>query len=454
MLNRGMSEPAAAPPPPAAGTETPVPAEPDWDELPGPVRERILSWAAAVLGALPTDAVPASLARIARFTPAKRARAGATALVAALQSDAAFRAAVLEWAARRPAPLDRDEPGRPEAAADAAALAVLHRRPEWPELVDRVGRRAAEAATSAEVQHLRTQVQRLTERVRVMAAEQQSGSSAEADRGEAERLRIRLREQGVRVRAAEQVAAEAAHRREQDVAEWSARIAAAERAAQTERERASTAQEQADRAQLALAGLRESVARSRTTSDRRLGLLLTTVEGAAAGLRREWALQGGGLDPADALVAGWPDRIDAGESTSEPARLQAWLTLPGAHLIIDGYNVSKTGFGDQTLAVQRDRVIRVTTGIGARTGADSTVVFDGATVAVPPAVPRSPGRRTRVLFSPAGVIADDVIVDLVAAEPSGRVVVVVTSDRDVVRRVRRHGAKTADAAVFLGLVGG
>ena len=449
-----MSEPPSPPPPAAAGTEAPAPTEPDWDELPGPVRERILSWAAAVLGAVSADAVPASLTRIARFTPAKRARAGATALVATLQSDAAFRAAVLEWASRHPASLDPDEPDRPEAAADAAALAVLHRRPEWPELVDRVGRRAAETATSAEVQHLRTQVQRLTERVRVMVAERQSQPSAGADRDEAERLRNRLREQGVRVRAAEQVAAEATRRREQDVAEWSARIAAAERAAQTERERASTAQEKADRAQLALAGLRESVVRSRTTSDRRLELLLTTVEGAAAGLRREWALQGGGLDPADALVAGWPERIDAGESTSEPARLRAWLNLPGAHLIIDGYNVSKTGFGDQTLEVQRDRVVRVTTGIGARTGADSTVVFDGATVAVPPAVPRPPGRRTRVLFSPAGVIADDVIVDLVAAEPSGRVVVVVTSDRDVIRRVRRHGAKTAAAAVFLGLVGG
>ena len=181
---------------------------------------------------------------------------------------------------------------------------------------------------------------------------------------------------------------------------------------------------------------------------------MTTLDGAAAGLRREWALQGGGLDPADALAARWPQRSAAGESTSEPGRLQSWLNLPGAHLIVDGYNVSKTGFGEQTLAVQRDRVVRVTSGIGARTGADSTVVFDGATVAVPPVVPQPPGRRTRVLFSPAGVIADDVIVDLVAAEPSGRVVVVVTSDRDVIRRVRRHGAKTAAAAVFLGLVGG
>ena len=453
MLNRTMPGPSTTPPPVAPGQQPSAvptePGEPEWDELPGPIRERIVSWAATVLGGLPADAVPPSLVRIARFTPGKRARAGATALVAATRSDAAFRAAVLEWQARRPAGADADQPD-----ATAAALAVLHRRPEWPDLVSRVARRAGDTATTAEVERLRTQVRRLTERVQALTDERRSPPAGGADRDEAERLRQRLREQGVRVRAAEQAAASADQERERDLAEWSARIAAAERIAQAERERSTTAQEQADRAQLALAALRDSVARSRTTSDRRLELLLTTLDGAAAGLRREWALQGGGLDPADALAARWPQRSAAGESTSEPGRLQSWLNLPGAHLIVDGYNVSKTGFGEQTLAVQRDRVVRVTSGIGARTGADSTVVFDGATVAVPPVVPQPPGRRTRVLFSPAGVIADDVIVDLVAAEPSGRVVVVVTSDRDVVRRVSRHGARTAAAAVFLQLFGG
>ena len=36
-----------------------------------------------------------------------------------------------------------------------------------------------------------------------------------------------------------------------------------------------------------------------------------------------------------------------------------------------------------------------------------------------------------MLFSPAGVIADDVLRDLVDAEPAGRVVVVVTDDREL-----------------------
>ena len=60
-------------------------------------------------------------------------------------------------------------------------------------------------------------------------------------------------------------------------------------------------------------------------------------------------------------------------------------------------------------------------------------------------------RGVRVLFSPEGVIADDVIRDLVAAEPTGRVVVVVTSDQEVARDVVRAGARSvaADALVAL-----
>jgi rRNA-processing protein FCF1 len=46
-----------------------------------------------------------------------------------------------------------------------------------------------------------------------------------------------------------------------------------------------------------------------------------------------------------------------------------------------------------------------------------------------------------VIFSPFGVIADDVIRELVAAEPEGRVVVVVTEDRELADDVRSAGAR-------------
>ena len=75
----------------------------------------------------------------------------------------------------------------------------------------------------------------------------------------------------------------------------------------------------------------------------------------------------------------------------------------------------------------------------ARTGAETTVVFDAAESEARPVV-ASP-RGVRVLFSPAGVIADDVIRELVDAEPAGRVVVVVTDDRELGRDVRDRGAR-------------
>jgi predicted RNA-binding protein with PIN domain len=54
----------------------------------------------------------------------------------------------------------------------------------------------------------------------------------------------------------------------------------------------------------------------------------------------------------------------------------------------------------------------------------------------------------RVLYSPFGVIADDVIRQLVAVEPTGRPVVVVTSDQAVARDVLRGGAKVVGAVVL------
>jgi hypothetical protein len=59
-----------------------------------------------------------------------------------------------------------------------------------------------------------------------------------------------------------------------------------------------------------------------------------------------------------------------------------------------------------------------------------------------------------VLFSPPGVLADDVIRDLVRAEPAGRTVIVVSSDREVVDRAAADGARTAASTVLLAAVGG
>jgi predicted RNA-binding protein with PIN domain len=78
------------------------------------------------------------------------------------------------------------------------------------------------------------------------------------------------------------------------------------------------------------------------------------------------------------------------------------------------------------------------------------VAFDGG--AKPPAQPATP-RGVRVLFSAADEIADDLIRRLVAAEPPGRPVVVVTSDRQVVADTARDGAWSVPSAVLLARLG-
>jgi predicted RNA-binding protein with PIN domain len=45
-----------------------------------------------------------------------------------------------------------------------------------------------------------------------------------------------------------------------------------------------------------------------------------------------------------------------------------------------------------------------------------------------------------VLFSKKGETADELIRRLVRAEPAGRPVVVISSDKEVIDGVRRHGA--------------
>jgi predicted RNA-binding protein with PIN domain len=189
---------------------------------------------------------------------------------------------------------------------------------------------------------------------------------------------------------------------------------------------------------------RQSAKDARAVDDARLWLLLETIGQAAVGLRRELA-----LDPADKLPADFVAEVAAdrpGASSAEraraldaddPARLDQLLALPRAHLIVDGYNVTKRGFGDMSLEQQRKRLITGLGGIAAQTGDEVTVVFDGAerVHGLPPAP-----RGVRVLFSRKGELADELIRRLVRAEPPGRPVVVVSSDREVADGVRRHGA--------------
>jgi predicted RNA-binding protein with PIN domain len=115
--------------------------------------------------------------------------------------------------------------------------------------------------------------------------------------------------------------------------------------------------------------------------------------------------------------------------------------------VVDGYNVTKTAWPAMPLHSQRQRLVTALGALVAQRRVEVTVVFDGAEMSGP--VQLNPPRGVRVRFSPPGVIADDVIRQLVRAEPAGRPVVVVSSDREVSESVSASGARPVSAAALL-----
>ena len=443
-----MSDTSGDRPPPAAGVaarpdEPGALVSPSWSRFPEPVRSRLAEVASVAVGALPADDVPVPLRRLARFTPAKRARLGRAALLAELESSAAFRAAVVAW---------WDEHRHGELAADplgAAADAVLNDDPAAADAVARAARRGEAVELRAERDEALARVDKLTvelERLRgELADARASARSAGREReSEYQQLRRRVGEQGARLRAAldGQAAAERAvdDLRRAAAAEVAGLVAERDR----ERERAEAERRRAADAAVEVAAARQATREARRADEVRLGLLLDTVGGALTGLRRELALGGGGPRPGD-LVTG-ARSVRGGGAVDSVAALDALLSVPSVHLVVDGYNVTKTGYPDLPLADQRTRLVGQMAALAARTGVEITVVFDGAGVV---AAPTRGSRGVRVLFSDAGVLADDVIRALVAAEPQGRPVVVATSDKAVIASVCAHGAHGVASAVLL-----
>lgn len=119
----------------------------------------------------------------------------------------------------------------------------------------------------------------------------------------------------------------------------------------------------------------------------------------------------------------------------------------GAAVLVDGYNVAKLAWPALDLDHQRQRCVEASEDVARRLGADITVVFDGASVV------GATGRRTlvRVVFSPAGVSADDVIRAEVAARPTTVAVVVITNDAAIVADVRAAGANVVSSEQWLEL---
>ena len=422
--------------------------------LPDEVRARVVAYASDTLGGLPDDEVPGSLKTFKRWAPAHRAKRAATPLASAVERDVTFRQRVFgrvrEALPDLAAALAEGDPPPAADPVDVAAIAYLGRTPGWEDLVaaagERLERKAAEAETSkaaAELARLREQL----EEVRTRAKEEVAAAQAVADaaRAESEAVSRALREEKGARRKADRAAGAA----EESAA--AARAEAADLVAAAEAEVTRAHHRQAE-AEAALGASRKAQKDGRSLEDTRLRLLLDTVVDAASGLRRELALPPPGEHPGDLVDAARPGDELAGTPerallSDDPALLDQLLALPQVHLVVDGYNVTKTGYPDLPLEGQRTRLVQGLSGLAARTGAEVTCCFDGATVLG--RVPAVSARGVRVLFSRPDEIADELIRRLVRAEPPGRPVVVVSSDREVADGVRRAGARPVSAVALV-----
>jgi predicted RNA-binding protein with PIN domain len=423
--------------------------------LPEPVRQRVVALAANALGALPVSEVPASLRQFVRFAPQKRARLAATPIAAALAADGGFRSVVASRVREAMPDLAAAlSAGAVPAAADPldiAAVAYLLRPDGWQGHVGAAGReveRSTVAADSAAATEAMARAQEQLAAARAAAKADVDRLRSELDRAKAEISDLRHKLHDTRQQAKQS----ALTARTADEAAELARADAAATQANADAELRRMKARLAD-AEQTLESARRTAREGRSIEDVRLRLLLDTVLDAAQGLRRELALPPTTIRPADTVEAleagsaGVESITDRAREADDPTLLDQLLALPQAHLVIDGYNVTKTGFANLPLEAQRARLVSGLSGLAAQSGAEITCVFDGAALTGP--VPSAAPRGVRVLFSKPGQTADDLIRRLVRAEPPGRPVVVVSSDREVAEGVRKAGARALPAAALI-----
>ena len=414
--------------------------------LPDTVRARVVTLAAEVLPQVP--GLPPAVRRVAGFAPNRRARLGGSAIAEALDDDDLRDRVAVQVAAR---------PGRDDDRVDAAARAWLSRGEGWTDLVLEALPAADDpghAGRETELARLRDRLE--TAETALREARAKARAQLEDYKSENATLRRKLGESRSSERRARETAEEALGLAE----EARSRAAALESGQDKELRRLRSRVEQLEAEQTALR--REERRTSRADRDEatvRARLLLDAVIEAATGLRRELALPAVAGAPGDRVESELLDAEEvraAGQAAGSVAVLgsgsvlEQVLSMPRSRLLVDGYNVSKSTWAESSLETQRQRLLRAIAPLVARTGAETTVVFDAANLSNRPVV--AAPRGVKVVFSPPGVIADDVLRDLVAAEPPGRTVVVVTDDQEVVRDARAAAARVASAAALVELL--
>ncbi|MFI7411798.1 NYN domain-containing protein [Streptomyces sp. NPDC049627] len=423
--------------------------------LPDAVRRKVVQIVSDGFGGLTVGELPAQLRQYARFAPNRRAKFAGNAMAAALETDPLFRQRIGEKFRETQPELSGalDSGSAPPAAdpLDVAAAAYVLRPTGWVKLVTAAGEEAQRADAERADEENRAELERLREEL-VHAREhtrhetERLRAELDAAKKEAESLHRKLRSALSDVKRGEAALRRVQGEIEAVRAEGHAQVSAAE--SETRRLKARLGE-----AEAALEATRKAAREGRSVEDMRVRLLLDTLLDAAQGLRRELALPPVSVRPAETVDAVEPGRMTPKDiaaralSENDPAILDQLLALPQAHLVVDGYNVTKTGYPQMPLEKQRLRLLGQLSQLAAQTGAEVTCVFDGAELAAP--VLLAPPRGVRVLFSKPGVTADELIRQLVRAEPPGRPVIVASTDREVADGVARAGARPVASAVLL-----
>ncbi|MFI6355419.1 NYN domain-containing protein [Streptomyces sp. NPDC050743] len=423
--------------------------------LPDGVRRRVVQIVSDGFGGLTVSELPAQLRQYARFTPSRRAKFAGNAMAATLETDALFRQRIGEkFREAQPELAGALDSGSPLPAADpldVAAAAYVLRPTGWVKLVTAAGEEVqradaerADEENRAELERLRAELAQAREHTR--AETERLRTELESAKKEAESLHRKLRAALSDVKRGEAALRKAQAEMDALRAEAHLRVSAAESESRRLKARLGEAES-------ALEATRRAAREGRSVEDMRVRLLLDTLLEATQGLRRELALPPVSVRPAETVDAVEPGRMTPKDiaaralSENDPAILDQLLALPQAHLVVDGYNVTKTGYPQMPLEKQRLRLLGQLSALAAQTGAEVTCVFDGAELAAP--VLLAPPRGVRVLFSKPGVTADELIRQLVRAEPPGRPVIVASTDREVADGVARAGARPVASAVLL-----
>ena len=424
------------------------PAEQAADNLLRPALELALAVAKAGESAVPPVPAPRTLRRFLSF--ARLPPAALDAVRRELDDDEGFR--------RRAAAVAT------ESSVGRAGWLVLNRPAGWEDelgaLIDAATEAARTAGERAEEHSARRRVGELEEAVRraeagrrkaeeALASERERTRRATADATGERTARRRLERELEGARRAAAAASEAA-----DAARRGHAAAADEAAGQ--RARADDARSRLadlERRSVDRAAALDAIARVRSSVDA-LGRALDDIVRALGhgGTPRD----GGGGDGPSGSRSGRggrrsPRPVPPGVFDDTVEAAEHLVRLPEVVLLVDGYNASMARWAHRPVAEQRERLVDALAELASRTGADARVVFDGADTGATGAT-AGPRRAVRVVFSPPGTEADDVILDLVDSIPPGRPVVVASDDRRVRAGAAERGANWISTTQLAGVL--